>query len=134
GHAPQWLKDKGDVPYRGIGFSGAAMLAGLTLSFLLPRQVYLFLVGSGGFSLLFTYLIILLSHYKFRKKHGCPPSGNCQLPWYPFTSWAAIAATAAILISMPLIPGQGAGMAAGILFVAFYLVCYGIMHYVKRSK
>ena len=134
GHAPHWLKDKGDVPYRGIGFSGAAMLAGLALSFLLPKQVYLFLVGSGGFSLLFTYLIILLSHYKFRKKYGCPPKGNCQLPGYPFTSWIAIAATAAILISMPLVPGQGSGMLAGILLVVFYLLCFAVMHYVKRHR
>ncbi len=134
GHAPQWLKDKGDVPYRGIGFSGAAMFAGLAMSFLLPKQVYLFLVGSGGFSLLFTYLIILLSHYKFRKKNGCPPKGNCQLPLYPFTSWAAIAATGAILISMPLIPGQAAGMAAGISLVLFYLLCYAVMHYFKRRR
>ena len=134
GHAPHWLKDKGDVPYRGIGFSGAAMFAGLSLSFLLPKQVYLFLVGSSGFSLLFTYLIILLSHYKFRKKHGCPPKGSCQLPWYPYTSWAAVFATAAILISMPLVPGQGAGMLAGVFLVMFYLICYAVMHYVRRSK
>ena len=29
GHAPNWLKDKRDVPYRGILFSGLAMLVGL---------------------------------------------------------------------------------------------------------
>lgn len=110
------------------------MLAGLALSFLLPKQVYLFLVGSGGFSLLFTYLIILLSHYKFRKKYGCPPKGNCQLPGYPFTSWIAIAATAAILISMPLVPGQGSGMLAGFSLVVFYLLCFAVMHYVKRHR
>ena len=134
GYAPQWLKDEGDVPYRGIAFSGSSMLVCLLLSFLLPKQIYLFLVGSGGFSLLFTYLVILLTHYRFRKKYGCPPKGNCQLPWYPFTSWIAIAVTAAILASMPLIPGQGAGMAAGVLLVVFYLACYAVMRHVKRSK
>ncbi|MNP43418.1 putative proline-specific permease [compost metagenome] len=36
GHAPSWLKEKTDVPYRGILFSGLAMLGGLGLGFLLP--------------------------------------------------------------------------------------------------
>ena len=48
GHAPAWLRDEGDVPYRGIIFSGASMLLGLVLGSLLPQQVYLFLVSSGA--------------------------------------------------------------------------------------
>jgi Gamma-aminobutyrate permease and related permeases len=134
GYAPQWLKDKGDIPYKGIVFSGAAMLAALALSFVLPKQVYLFLVGSGGFSLLFTYLVILLSHYRFRKKHGCPPKGSCQFPGYPFTSWFAIASLAAIIVSMPLIPGQGAGLIAGVILVIFYMVCYLVMQRARRTR
>lgn len=134
GHAPGWLKDKGDVPYRGIVFSGASMFAGLSMSFLLPKQVYLFLVSAGGFSLLFTYLVILITHYRLRKKNGCPPKGNCQLPWYPYTSLAAITAMAAIIVSMPLIPGQGAGLAAGVILVVFYFICYVVMRHVRRSR
>ena len=33
GDAPKWLKDERDVPYRGILFSGFAMLLGLALAF-----------------------------------------------------------------------------------------------------
>lgn len=134
GYAPQWLKDKSDIPYRGIVFSGAAMLSGLAMSFVLPKYIYLFLVSSGGFSLLFTYLVIMLSHYKFRKKHGCPPEGTCQFPGYPFSSWFVIASLAAIIASMPLIPGQGSGLVAGIILVVFYMICYAVMQYVKRAK
>jgi len=72
GLAPIWLKDKKDVPYRGILFSGFAMLVGLGFGLLLPR-VYLFLISSGGFALLFTYAVIMATHIRFRKKHGCPP-------------------------------------------------------------
>lgn len=133
GYAPSWLKDKGDIPYRGIIFSGISMLLALGLGFLLPKRIYLFLVSSGGFSLLFTYLIIMATHYKFRKKHGCPPQGNCQFPGYPYTSWLIIAALIITIITMPLIPGQGSGLVAGIVLLFFYSACYMVTKYMKNT-
>jgi AAT family amino acid transporter len=126
GHAPAWLKDGGDIPRRGILFSGAAMLAGLALGLVLPAQVYLFLVSAGGFSLLLAYVVILATHYKFRQTHGCPPQGNCQLPGYPYTSWLALGGCVAIIASMPLVPGQGAGLAAGLALLAAFTAAYQV--------
>ncbi len=133
GYAPCILRDKGDIPYRGIIFSGLAMLFGFALSFVLPEKMYIFLVSSGGFAFLFTYLIILLTHYKFRKICGCPPNGCCQLVGFPYTSWVAIIMLIAIIASMPLIPGQGSGLMAGIMFIVFYTICYFISRYVKKT-
>ncbi|HWR55923.1 MAG TPA: amino acid permease [Negativicutes bacterium] len=127
GHAPGWIKDRGDIPYRGILFSGAAMLVGLGLGFILPQQVYLFLVSSGGFALLFSYTVILVTHYKFRKIRGCPPRGNCQLPGFPYTSWFAAVGLTAIIASMPLIPGQAYGLLAGLILVGIYTGVYFLM-------
>ncbi|WP_094605363.1 GABA permease [Sporomusa silvacetica DSM 10669] len=124
GHAPSWVRDKGDIPYRGIIFSGAAMLGGLGLGLFLPAQVYLFLVSSGGFALLFSYMVILATHYRLRQRQGCPPRGKCQLPGFPVTSWVALVSIGGIIASMPLIPGQGAGLFAGLGFVALYSLIY----------
>lgn len=126
GHAPVWLQDEGSVPYKGIIVSGIAMLAGLGLGLLLPEQVYLFLVSSGGFSLLFSYAVILLTHYKLRSIRGCPPAGKCQLPGYPFTSWLAIAGIVTVIFTMPLIPGQGSGLVAGLGLMMIASIVYGI--------
>lgn len=123
-HAPSWLKDEGNIPRRGILFSGTGMLAGMTLGFILPKTVYLFLISSGGFSLLFSYSIILATHYKFRKTYGCPPTGRCQLSGYPYTSWLAIVSCVASIVSMPLVPGQGAGLVAGLTLVFLYIAVY----------
>lgn len=132
GHAPKWLKDNHNIPRKGILFSGAAMLAGLFFGFILPKQVYVFLVSSGGFSLLFTYLVIVLTHYKFRRKSGCPPRGNCQLPLFPFTSWLAIISIIAIIISMPLVSGQQYGLFAGLGLVIVYIILYQIKKRVQK--
>lgn len=134
GHAPRWLKDTRDIPRRGILFSGAAMLAGLLLGFVLPEQVYLFLVSSGGFSLLFIYLVIMLTHYRFRKKSGCPPAGNCQLPGFPFTSIAAIISIIAVILSMPLVAGQQYGLFAGAGLVIIYTLIYIVRKFARHKK
>ncbi|MDS1029289.1 amino acid permease [Bacillota bacterium LX-D] len=134
GQAPLQLKDKGDIPYRGILFSGAAMLIGLFSGFVLPDQVYIFLVSSGGFSLLFTYLVILITHHKFRKKNGCPPKGKCQLPGYPFSSWIAIISLIGVILSMPLVPGQGYGLLAGVILTLLYAALYLTKKYFAKKR
>ncbi|MGG6310445.1 amino acid permease [Paenibacillus macerans] len=126
GHAPGWLKDRHDIPYKGILFSGAAMLFGLAMGYLLPQQVYLFLVSCGGFSLLFSYFIILASHYRWRRTTPCSPEAACQLPGYPYTSWAGLIGMVGILVSMPFISGQGAGLVVGLSLVALLAGIYWV--------
>ncbi|MBW7573631.1 amino acid permease [Caproiciproducens faecalis] len=123
GLAPIWLKDNKDVPRRGILFSGFSMLVGLGLGLLFPR-VYLFLISSGGFALLFTYVIIMATHIRFRRRHGCPPCGKCQVKGYPYTSLLVLFALIIIMMSMPFVPGQASGLMAGIFMVIFYSLCY----------
>lgn len=125
--APAWLIDRKDVPYRGILFSGLAMLTGLAVGLMLPR-VYLFLISSGGFALLFTYAVIMATHARFRKEHGCPPKGNCQMPWYPYSTWTAFACIILIIISMPFISGQTSGLVAGFSLVLIFAGCYLIQN------
>ncbi|MBT2292949.1 amino acid permease [Paenibacillus albidus] len=126
GHTPGWMRDRTDIPYRGILVSGGAMLAALALGLLLPQGIYLFLVSSGGFSLLFAYGLILASHYRLRKRHGGPLVRKHGMRGYPYTSWLAIASLIAIIVSMPLIPGQGGGLAAGMLLVVLFTTLYAV--------
>lgn len=132
GYAPKFLKENTDIPKKGILFSGAAMIVGLLLGQVLPSDVYIFLVSSSGFSLLFTYLIIVLSHYRFRKKHGCPGKGKCQLPGYPLTSLIGIISIVIIITTMPLIEGQSTGLLAGIFLILVYSILYLINSKKKR--
>lgn len=133
GHAPKWLKDRTDVPYRGILFSGFAMLVGLGIGLLFPR-VYLFLISSGGFASLLTYAAILATHIRFRKCNGCPPNGKCQMPGFPYTSWIALISIIVIIISMPFISGQASGLIAGIIMTVLYYGIYFLTKYFGGNK
>ncbi|MDF2534616.1 MAG: amino acid permease [Bacillales bacterium] len=133
GQAPSWLKDKGDVPYRGILFSGLAMLVGLGFGLLFPR-VYLVLISTGGFSLILTYAVIMASHIRHRKSVGCPPKGTCQMPGYPYNSWIALISLIIVLLCMPFIPGQATGLISGVVMVIFYSLIYLAVGYRIRRK
>ncbi len=125
GMAPGWLKERSDVPYKGILFSGFAMLLGLGLGILLPR-IYLFLISSGGFAILFTYVIIMATHIKFRNKNG-KPVDKLKLRGFPYSSLFTLILLIGAIISMPFISGQGVGLIAGIGMIVFYTLCYTII-------
>jgi L-asparagine transporter-like permease len=133
GHAPHWLKDKRDVPYKGIIFSGLSMLIGLFFGLLFPRA-YLVLITSGGFALIFTYAVIMASHIRFRNREGCPPGGICQMPGFPLTSWIALISLIFVLLCMPFIPGQTAGLITGSSMVVIYSLIYFVMSYMRRTR
>lgn len=124
GHTPRWMKDSSDIPYRGILISGSGMLAALGFGLLLPQSVYLFLVSSGGFALLFSYVMMLLSHYRLRLRNRGPLAASQPMRGFPYTSWLAIAGLLVIIVSMPLIPGQGGGLIAGLSFMVLFTAIY----------
>ncbi|MBP1737448.1 MAG: amino acid permease [Oscillospiraceae bacterium] len=133
GHAPSWLRDSTDVPYRGIVASGACMLLALWFGLMLP-SVYVFLISSGGFAILFSYAVIMATHIRFRKMAGSSLKGGYQIQGYPVTSVVTLIALIAVMISMPLVQGQGTGLIAGCIILAFYTICYLIIKEVRRAR
>lgn len=132
GLGPKFLKDKTDVPYRGILFSGFSMLVSLFIGLLFPR-VYLFLISAGGFAILFTYIVLMVTHIRFRKVNG-KPEGKCRLCGFPYSSLLTLLGLIIAMFSMPFIEGQAAGFFAGILLVVFFTICYGIVKIFNTRK
>jgi len=132
GLGPKFLKDKTEVPYRGILFSGFVMLLSLYIGMLFPR-VYLFLISSGGFALLFTYIILMVTHIRFRKVNG-KPEGNVRLHGFPYSSFFTLIGLLIAMVSMPFVAGQTAGFFAGIALVVFFTVSYVLLKYINTRK
>jgi L-asparagine transporter-like permease len=105
----------------------------LGVGLFLPR-VYVFLISSGGFALLFTYCFIMATHIRFRKKQGCPPDGKCQMWGAPYTSAFVLLALLAAIGAMPFVPGQTPGLIAGGAAVVFFTACYWVMKVMKKSN
>ena len=133
GLAPAFLKDKNDVPYRGILVSGFGMLAGLLFALLSPK-IYIFLISSGGFALLFTYIAIMATHIRFRMKSGKPAAGEFNMRGFPYSSVLVLFFLVATIISMPFIPGQLSGLIAGCIMLMFYSACFLTVKLVKNLR
>ncbi|HEX3011792.1 MAG TPA: hypothetical protein VHQ70_07090, partial [Syntrophomonadaceae bacterium] len=73
---------------------------------------------------LLAYLIIMLTHLRYRTRFGCPPKGHCQMSGFPYTTWLAVISLFLVIVTMPLIPGQGSGLLAGLILVALYSVIF----------
>lgn len=132
GLAPSFLHEKTDVPYRGILFSGLFMLIALGFGLLLP-SLYIFLISAGGFSLLFTYIVIMATHIKYRTKNG-KPEDDCRLCGFPYTSLFVLVALIVAIASMPFVKGQVTGLIAGFILLFFYSLIYFIMSIVGKRK
>lgn len=130
GLAPVCLKEKTDVPYRGILFSGLFMLIALGIGLLLP-SLYMFLISSGGFALLFTYVVIMATHIKYRTKHG-KPGDKCRLYGYPYTSLFVLLTLVLAIASMPFVKGQTTGLIAGFIFLFLYTGIYFLITMVGK--
>ncbi len=131
--APRWLRGPEDVPYRGILASGISMLAALGLGLVMPG-IYLFLISAGGFALLFTYAVIMATHIRLRRKQRLPLNGNRRRRGFPYASLITLLILIASLLSMPFVPGQSAGLAAGCAMVVFYTVCYAVVYFYRKAS
>ncbi len=129
GQAPALFKrlTPAGAPRNAMLASGVGMLVGVVLAYILPKSVYVFLVSSSGFAILVAYLSILASQLVIRRREGCP-KGGCQMPWYPYGTWLGIIALVGAILSMPLIPGQGAGLIMGISLLAALSLIYWLTH------
>ncbi|MPM71735.1 L-asparagine permease 2 [bioreactor metagenome] len=132
GLGPEFLKDKTDVPYRGIIFSGLSMLLSLFIGLIFPR-VYLFLISSGGFAILFTYIVLMFTHIRFRKRNG-KPEGKCRLCGFPYSSLFTLLGLLVAMFSMLFVKGQASGFFAGVSLVAFFSIFYVIVKIVDKRK
>lgn len=80
------------------------------------------MVGAGSTSIMLTYIIILVSHHRYRRMlaAGKVTRSSFRLPLYPFTTWIA---GAFIVVSLAVIAyGETTRIGFGVA-----LVLYGVL-------
>jgi L-asparagine transporter-like permease len=102
GYAPSFLGKlgAGGTPVAATVLSGVCILIAASLSRLTPNA-YIYLFGISLFGGLSVWIIILLSHLRFRKKHQNEHL-PVRTPFFPYLQIVGIALLAAILITMGL--------------------------------
>ena len=116
GHAPRALVATGEnrVPTRAILLGAAAGFAAALASILSPGLVFAFLLNTSGSVILFIYVIIALAEIRMRRDlnaRATPPT--FAVWWFPWLSYAVIAAIGIVFVTMAVLPEQRLQILAG---------------------
>lgn len=87
-------------PAMAIGFSGLAIVTAAMVSRFTPAA-YNYLFGVSLFGAIFVWIVILLSHLAFRRRHR-PDELPVRMPFFPALQISGLALLAAILVTMGL--------------------------------
>src|SRR5271163_3684256 len=102
GFAPGFLGrlGKNGTPIAAILVSGACILTAAGLSKLTPLA-YNYLFGIALFDAIIVWILILLSHLSFRRRHRAADL-PVRMPWFPFMQIAGLTLLCAVLVTMGL--------------------------------
>jgi len=93
-HAPAWLArlSRNGVPHRALAFSTGGMIAAILLAIFAPKNAFLLLYGTAVAGMFFVWIVILLTHLRFRQAIGPQAVAKLplKLPAHPLPTMAGI--------------------------------------------
>jgi L-asparagine transporter-like permease len=135
GYAPAWLSrlSSNGVPHRALGLSTAGMIAAILLAIYAPSRAFLMLYGVAVAGMFFVWVVILLSHIRFRKSlsHEVRSRLPIKLAWSPYSNWIGIAALMGITASTFFVDGLQYALPA---FLPFLLAMSLVYWRVRRRS
>ena len=138
GDAPQSLVklNARRVPVGSVLIGAAAGFLGIIAATQAPQVVFDFLVSSSGAVIVFIYMTICVAQITLRKRRersGEPkPAVNMWL--FPYLSYAAITAMAAVLIAMAFTPGLQRDFYFSCITLLVAAIAYLIVRRVRQPR
>lgn len=128
GYAPKSLGklSKSKIPANALLVSTLFTWIGIGISYWSPDKVFSLLASIPGFTFLFVWALISLSHIYYRKKILAtdPEKLKFKMWGYPWTSWIAIVALGILIVSIAFTPGQEIGVLTGLGAIVFFILMY----------
>jgi amino acid transporter, AAT family len=128
-YAPAWLGGlgKNGVPHRALAISAGGMVAAILLAVFVPKNAFLLLYGTAVAGMFFVWIVILLTHLRFRKSISQQTLDNLPLKLraHPLPTWLSIIAIAAIALSTVWVDGLRYTLPTFAPFLLIMTVVYG---------
>lgn len=119
------------VPTQALTFSTLILFVTVILNYIMPAGIFNVISGISTITFIFTWLIILFAHIKFRQTH---PKGihDFTMPGYPLTSWLTIIFFLGVLVILLFVDATRIPMILAI--VIFVAMAVGFNFTVKGRK
>jgi L-asparagine transporter-like permease len=134
GHAPRRfgaLSSRG-VPLNSLLLSSLGIALATALSVLAPQRSFIFMVAISSFGALFTWMMIFVTHYYFRRaraRDGAPPP-RFRMIGFPYTTLLGAGLMAAVLLTTLFTPP----FRLTLVFGAPYLACLALVYRLRYRK
>jgi L-asparagine transporter-like permease len=124
GHAPKALGrlNREGSPIVAIVLSGACILVSAAMSMFTPKA-YGDILGVALFGAMFVWIVILLSHLGFRRRHRAQDL-PVRMPFFPFMQIAGLGLVGAVLVTMGLDKDWNLSWKFGVPWLALITVVY----------
>ena len=128
GHAPAALGalDRRGVPVRALLLSSCGVALAAMLSVTAPNSAYLLLVSISAFGTLFAWLMIFITHYRFRRARERAQAAplRFRMRGYPATTLAGVALMSAVLATSAFTEAFRMTLMVGLPFLAVLCLVY----------
>ncbi len=127
------LSERG-VPLNSLLLSSSGIALATVLSVLAPQGSFILMVAISSFGALFTWMMIFVTHYYFRRARV--RAGAPRLPFallgFPYTTLLGAGLMAAVLITTVFTPQFRMTLVFGIPFLAALALAYRLRHHSTR--
>jgi L-asparagine transporter-like permease len=112
------------VPVRALLLSSTGIAVAAALSVVAPKSAFMLMVSISAFGAMFTWMMIFVTHYRFRRaRHGQPRTGFTMVG-FPFTTVLGVALMAAVLLTTAFTAAFRMTLAFGLPFLAMLSLAY----------
>lgn len=131
GYAPRLLGrlTANGTPLAAILLSGAGILATAAISVFTPKA-YTYLFGVALFGAMTVWMLILVSHFGFRRRHDASQL-PLRMPFFPFAQLLGLAVLASLLVTMAFDPDWNISWICGVPWLIVLTAAYFIR---RRSR
>ncbi|SFJ76039.1 amino acid permease [Thermoflavimicrobium dichotomicum] len=125
--------NKRQVPSVGLTVSGAALLIGVILNYLVPEKAFVYVTSTALVGSLWTWGMIVVAHMKYRKaiKEKGLPEVSYKLPGAPITNWIVLLFLALIVVMLGV--DQDTRVALYVAPIWFAILTVGYLYTKKRN-
>ena len=138
GYAPSWLGrlSRNRVPHRALALSTLGMIAAILLAVWAPGRAFLMLYGIAVAGMFFIWIVILLSHLRFRKSVSSTVVRQLpiKLALSPYSNWLGITALLAITLTTFYVEGLQYSVPAFLPFLLLLSILYWTSSHGRRTR
>ncbi|VEB41183.1 Proline-specific permease ProY [Chromobacterium violaceum] len=123
------------MPVPALLMSVAALLLGVLLNYLAPKEVFTWLTAISTFGAVWTWLIILLAQLRFRRSLSADELASIshRMPLWPYGSYLTLGFLALVIGLMAYFPDTRVALIVGPGWLVFLVAAYYLLGYHKQD-